>query len=197
MGTRNGSISRPPTGPPHWTGLLASQAVAGVGEPIWLWPPYVLTQRLLYQAQQQALGADAQRLEAPVVSPFGGWRHWSPCHPVQAAARMVTGNEWGPPTPPPTASWRSRWMRGLYLALDVWGRGPPVLPDGRMCPEWTPGFAASPWTYLQPEGLWVSVSVYMHTQEGPRPLGGSALLGRHPPPPSPPCSHSSLYGWWW
>lgn len=27
------------------------------------------------------------------------------------------------------------------------------------CPEWTPGFAASPWTYLQPEGLWVSVSI--------------------------------------
>lgn len=71
-----------------------------MGEPIWL-RPHVLTQRLLYQAQQQALGADAQRLEAPVVSPFGGWRHWSPCHPVQAAARMVTGNEWGPLTPPP------------------------------------------------------------------------------------------------
>lgn len=49
-------------------------------------------------------------------------------------------------------------MRGLYLALDVWGHGPP---------EWTPGFAASPWTYLQSEGLWVSVSVYTHTQEGP------------------------------
>lgn len=76
MGKRNGSISRPPTGPPHWTGLLVSQAVAGVGEPVWL-RPYVLTQRPLYQAQQQVLGADAQRLETRVVAPFGGWHHWS------------------------------------------------------------------------------------------------------------------------
>lgn len=45
------------------------------------------------------LRADAQRLETQVVPPFGGWHHWSPCHPAQAATRMVTGNEWGPPAP--------------------------------------------------------------------------------------------------
>lgn len=43
------------------------------------------------------LGADAQRLETQVVPPFGGWSHRSPCHPAQAATRMVTGNERGPP----------------------------------------------------------------------------------------------------
>lgn len=61
--------------------------------------PRMLTKHPLYQARQQMLRADAQRLETQVVPPFGGWRHWSPCHPAQAATRMVTGNEWGPPAP--------------------------------------------------------------------------------------------------
>lgn len=72
-------------------------------------------------------------------------------------------------------------MRGLYLALDVWGCGPPALPDGRMCLEWTLGLAASPWTYLQPEGLWVSVSVYTHTQEGPSTPRWLCTPGQTPP----------------
>ena len=43
-----------------------------VCENLCLVSPHMLTKHPLYQAQQQVLGADTQRLETQVIPPFGG-----------------------------------------------------------------------------------------------------------------------------